>query len=88
MYDSFEVTKILIIAPLRVARNTWSDEIRKWDHLNGIRYSVAVGTATGRLTALKADADIYIINRENVPWLIEDSGLPFDFDCVVVDELS
>ncbi len=88
MYDSFEVTKVLIIAPLRVARNTWSDEIKKWDHLNGIRYSISVGTAAERLAALKADADIYIINRENVPWLIEDSGLPFDFDCVVVDELS
>lgn len=88
MFDSFEVTKVLIIAPLRVARNTWSDEIKKWDHLNGIRYSIAVGTAAERLAALKADADIYIINRENVPWLIEDSGLPFDFDCVVVDELS
>lgn len=88
MYDSFEVTKVLIIAPLRVARNTWSDEIKKWDHLNGIRYSIAVGTAAERLAALKTDADIYIINRENVPWLIEDSGLPFDYDCVVVDELS
>lgn len=88
MYDSFEVTKVLIIAPLRVARNTWSDEIKKWDHLNGIRYSIAVGTAAERLAALKADADIYIINRENVPWLIEDSGLPFDYDMVVVDELS
>lgn len=88
MYDSFEVTKVLIIAPLRVARNTWSDEIKKWDHLNGIRYSVAVGTAAERLAALKADADIYIINRENVPWLIEESGIPFDYDMVVVDELS
>lgn len=88
MYDSFEVTKVLIIAPLRVARNTWSDEIKKWDHLNGIRYSIAVGAAAERLAALKADADIYIINRENVPWLIEDSEMPFDYDCVVVDELS
>lgn len=88
MYDSFEVTKVLIIAPLRVARNTWSDEIKKWDHLNGIRYSIAVGTAAERLAALQADADIYIINRENVPWLVEESGIPFDFDCVVVDELS
>ncbi len=88
MYDSFEVSKVLIIAPLRVARNTWSDEIKKWDHLNGIRYSIAVGTAAERLAALKADADIYIINRENVPWLIEESGMPFDYDCVVVDELS
>ena len=88
MYDSFEVTKVLIIAPLRVARNTWSDEIKKWDHLNGIRYSIAVGTAAERLAALKADADIYIINRENVPWLVEESGIPFDYDMVVVDELS
>lgn len=88
MYDSFEVTKVLIIAPLRVARNTWSDEIKKWDHLNGIRYSIAVGTTAERLAALKADADIYIINRENVPWLVEESGLPFDYDMVVLDELS
>lgn len=88
MYDSFEVTKVLIIAPLRVARNTWSDEIKKWDHLNGIRYSIAVGTVAERQAALKANADIYIINRENVPWLIEDSGLPFNYDCVIVDELS
>lgn len=88
MYDRFEVTKVLIIAPLRVARNTWSDEIKKWDHLNGIRYSIAVGTAAERLAALKTDADIYIINRENIPWLIDESGLPFDYDMVVVDELS
>lgn len=88
MYDSFEVTKVLIIAPLRVARNTWSDEIKKWDHLNGLRYSIAVGTAAERRKALMADADIYIINRENVPWLVEKSGLPFDYDCVIVDELS
>lgn len=82
------MTKVLIIAPLRVARNTWSDEIKKWDHLNGIRYSIAVGTVAERQAALKANADIYIINRENVPWLIEDSGLPFNYDCVIVDELS
>ena len=79
---------MLIIAPLRVARNTWSDEIKKWDHLQGLRYSIAVGTAAERIKALKVDADIYIINRENVPWLIEESGLPFDYDMVVVDELS
>ena len=88
MFESFEVTKVLIIAPLRVARNTWSDEIKKWDHLNGLRYSIAVGTAAERRKALMADADIYIINRENVPWLVEESGLPFDYDCVIVDELS
>ena len=88
MFETFEVSKVLIIAPLRVARNTWSDEIKKWDHLQGLRYSIAVGTATERIKALKADADIYIINRENVPWLIEESGLSFDYDMVVVDELS
>ena len=88
VYDSFEVTKVLIIAPLRVAKNTWSAEISKWDHLNGLRYSIAVGTAAERMKALQADADIYIINRENVPWLIEKSGLPFDYDMVVIDELS
>lgn len=88
MFESFEVQKVLIIAPLRVARNTWSDEIKKWDHLNGLRYSIAVGTAAERRKALMADADIYIINRENVPWLVEKSGLPFDYNCVIVDELS
>ena len=88
MYDSFEVTKVLIIAPLRVARNTWSDEIEKWDHLKGLRYSIVVGTAAERKKALAADADIFIINRENVPWLIDESGYPFDYDMVVVDELS
>lgn len=88
IFDSFEISRVLIIAPLRVARHTWPEEIEKWDHLKGLRYSVAVGTAAERLAALKADADIYIINRENVPWLIQDSGLPFDYDMVVIDELS
>lgn len=88
MFDSFEVTKVLIIAPLRVAKHTWSAEIQKWDQLRGLRYSIAVGSAAERMKALQEDADIYIINRENVPWLIEKSGLPFDYDMVVIDELS
>ena len=88
MYEDFEVSKVLIIAPLRVAKNTWPAEIRKWDHLNGLRYSVAVGTAAERMKALQTDADIYIINRENVQWLVEKSGLPFDYDMMVIDELS
>lgn len=88
MFDSFEVSKVLIIAPLRVAKHTWSAEIQKWDQLKGLRYSIAVGTAAERMKALQADADIYIINRENVPWLIEKSGQPFDYDMVVIDELS
>lgn len=80
--------KILVIAPLRVASVTWSAEIEKWEHLHLLQYSVAVGTEAERLTALNTQADIYIINRENVQWLIEKSGVPFDFDMLVVDELS
>lgn len=88
LFDSFEIHKVLIIAPLRVASVTWSAEIEKWEHLKILKYSVAVGTEAERLTALNAQADIYIINRENVQWLIEKSGVPFDFDMLVVDELS
>ena len=66
MYDSFEVRKVLIIAPLRVARDTWPAEIEKWEHLSNLTYSVAVGTAEERKAALQKQADIYIINRENV----------------------
>lgn len=88
LFDSFEIHKVLVIAPLRVASVTWSAEIQKWEHLHLLQYSVAVGTEAERLSALKAQADIYIINRENVQWLIEKSGVPFDYDMVVVDELS
>ena len=88
LFNSFEVRKILILAPIRVARTTWSAEIEKWDHLKGLKYSIAIGTAAERLKALKTKADIYIINRENVQWLISESGIPFDFDMVVIDELS
>ena len=86
LFDRFEAHKVLVIAPLRVARQTWSDEIGKWDHLTGIRSSVAVGTEQERLEALSAKADVYIINRENVQWLIENTR--FDYDTVVIDELS
>ena len=88
MYDRFEVAKVLVIAPLRVARNSWPDEIMKWDHTRNLTYSVATGSEAARLKALKKPADIYVINRENVQWLIEKSGLPFDYDMLVVDELS
>ena len=88
IFDRFEVSKVLIIAPLRVAKHTWSTEIQKWDQLKGLRYSIVIGTAAERRSALMVDADIYIINRENIPWLIENSGLPFDYDMVVIDELS
>ncbi|MEA4898688.1 MAG: DEAD/DEAH box helicase [Christensenellaceae bacterium] len=88
LFDCFQSHKVLVIAPLRVARDTWPEELRKWDHLAGLRFSVAVGSEAGRIAALRQSADIFIINRENVQWLIEESGLPFDYDTVVVDELS
>ena len=88
MHDSFEVRKVLVIAPLRVAASTWPDEIRKWDHLSSLTFSVAVGTKDERIAALRRNADITIINRENIQWLIEESGVPFDYDMVVIDELS
>lgn len=74
LFDSFEVHKVLVIAPLRVARDTWSAEIEKWEHLKDIRYSVAVGTEQERRAALKRKADIYIINRETLGWLVDKSG--------------
>ena len=88
LFDGFEIHKVLVVAPLRVARDTWSAEIEKWEHLKNLRYSVVVGTVQERFSALSTPADIYIINRENIQWLVEESGLPFDFDMAVIDELS
>jgi SNF2 family DNA or RNA helicase len=86
--DSFLVCKVFVIATLRVARDTWPAEINKWDHLKGLSYSVVVGTEKERIDALKKQSTIYIINRENVDWLVHKSGIPFHFDMVVIDELS
>ena len=86
--DRFEVHRVLVIAPLRVARDTWPAEIQKWDHLKGLTCSVAVGTAQERLTALRQKTFLHIINRENVQWLIEDSGIRWEYDMIVIDELS
>ena len=83
-----KVKKVLVIAPIRVAKTTWPDEIRKWDHLSNLTFSVAVGTEKERKDALRRKADIYIINRENVEWLVNKSGFRFDFDMLVIDELS
>ncbi len=83
-----EVHKALIIAPLRVARDTWPAEIGKWDHLKDLSYSVVIGTVQERKEALRQPAVIYLINRENVQWLVEESGMPFDYDMIVIDELS
>ncbi|NCC14934.1 MAG: DEAD/DEAH box helicase [Clostridia bacterium] len=88
LFDSFEIHKVLVVAPLRVARDTWPAELEKWEHLHGLVYSVAVGSEVQRKAALMQKADIYIINRENIEWLVEKSGLPFDYDMLVVDELS
>ena len=86
--ERFEVGRVLVIAPLRVARDTWPAEIQKWDHLKGLTYSVAVGTAAERRAALRQKTFVHIINRENVQWLIEESGIPWQYDMVVIDELS
>lgn len=88
LFDSFEIRKVLVIAPVRVAKFSWPDELQKWDHLQHLTYEVAVGTPAQRRAALSAGADITIINRENVKWLVEDSGVPFDYDCIVIDEAS
>ncbi len=88
MYDYFDVSKALVIAPLRICTNVWKQETEKWAHLQGLKVSVAVGTEQERLAALTSRADIYVINRENTQWLIEKSGVPFDFDMLVIDELS
>ncbi len=86
--ERFEISRVLVIAPLRVARDTWPSEIQKWDHLQALTYSVAIGTEQERITALKQNVLIHIINRENAQWLVEQSGLPFNYDMIVIDELS
>lgn len=88
LFDSFEAHRILVVAPLRVARDTWPAEIAKWEHLQHLTYAVCVGTPKERRAALLTGADITIINRENLGWLIDSSGFVFDYDMVVIDELS
>ncbi|HGF1449008.1 TPA: SNF2-related protein [Streptococcus suis] len=88
IFDRFEVTKVLVIAPLRVANTVWSDEIEQWAELRHLRYSKIVGTPKQRKVALQKDADIYIVNRENLPWLVEQCSPYFKWDMVVIDELS
>lgn len=83
-----EVTKVLVIAPKRVAENTWTTECGKWDHLKGLRISRVLGTEKKRKAALKEDADIYVINRENVVWLVAQLKGWWPFDMIVIDELS
>lgn len=88
LFDSFEAHRILVVAPLRVARDTWPAEIAKWEHLQHLTYAVCVGTPKERRIALMSGADITTINRENLGWLIDSSGFDFDYDMIIIDELS
>ena len=88
LHDLMEDGPVLVIAPKRVAENTWSKETEKWEHLRHLRISKIMGTQTERLKAIQTPADIYVINRENVVWLVERVGKRWPFPIVVIDELS
>lgn len=88
IYDRLEISRALIIAPKKVAEATWQDEAEKWEHLQHLRISTVLGTEKQRKAALEAPADIYIINRENVPWLVHTLARAWNFDMVVLDEAS
>ena len=88
LYNYFDVSNVLVIAPLRVAQTTWPGEVKKWDHLQHLTLSKVLGSAKERRLALNTPADIHIINRENVKWLVEECGKEWPFDMVVIDELS
>lgn len=86
LLDSFDVGKVLVVAPKRVAENTWPAELKKWEHLEGLTWSLVLGSEKDRRAALQRRAKIYIINRENVTWLVD--NYHWDFDTLVIDELS
>ncbi|WP_225747237.1 DEAD/DEAH box helicase [Corynebacterium sp. Marseille-P4611] len=86
--NRFETQKVLVIAPIRVARDTWPTEIGKWDHLAGLTVSPIIGTAKQREAAANRRADIYTIGRENIPWLVKHHGSRWPYDMVIIDELS
>ena len=86
--NRFETNRALVIAPVRVARDTWPAEIKKWDHLTGLTVSPIIGTAKQRTTAANRNADIYTIGRENIPWLVKHHGNYWPYDMVIIDELS
>ena len=87
-YNYWQIDKVLVIAPLRVAKMTWSDEVQQWRHLQNLKVSIVCGDLKQRKKALTVKADIYTINRENVPWLVSYLGRKWDFDMVVIDESS
>jgi SNF2 family DNA or RNA helicase len=88
LLDGFKVAKVLVIAPLRVANSVWRQEAANWRHLRHLKVNVCTGSEKARLAALHRDADVYVINRENVPWLVAQYGKRWPFDCVVIDEAS
>ncbi len=88
LIDQIEVRRVLVIAPLRVAKSTWPDEIAQWSHTNNLTYSIVCGSAAKRSKALRKDVELYFINRENVVWLIEELGGKWPFDMIVIDEAS
>jgi hypothetical protein len=88
LFDEFSVHKVLIVAPLRVANSVWAQEARKWEHLKHLKVSVCTGPQKARLVALQADADVFVINRENMPWLVEKLAFKWPFDMVIIDESS
>lgn len=88
LLDSFNVNRTLIIAPLRVANTVWKQEAAQWKHLHHLNVKLCTGSEKARLRALQSDADIYVINRENIPWLVQQYGKRWPFDCVVIDEAS
>jgi SNF2 family DNA or RNA helicase len=88
LLDSLAVNRVLVVAPLRVANSVWEQECKKWEHLAGLRVSVCTGSERARLAALQKTADVYTINRENIPWLVKHYGKKWPFDAVVIDESS
>ena len=88
LLEEFSVRRVLVIAPLRVANSVWAQEVKKWRHLSGLRVSVCTGNEKQRLTALHMDADVFVINRENIMWLVEKKRTKWPFDMVVIDESS
>ena len=88
LYEEFSLNKVLVIAPKKVAEDTWTREASKWDHLRDLRISAVLGTEKQRRKALETEADIYIMGRDNVQWLVEHYGAKWPFDGVVIDELS
>ncbi len=87
-FNYFNIGKVLIIAPLKVAEDTWTKELSKWEHLSDLKMSIVLGDKDKRIKALSSQSDIYVINRENIAWLVEYLGGKWCFDMVVIDELS